>query len=253
MHEEWVSQRMGLSDRLCCKLGTGGFRAFSKVVPSSESQHVVSASYRTLGPACALPNAPCPQLAHRPLPPRLPIPRAVRTAGRVTVNGAKFSKHAKRRVGFVLQVIWVSWVLGGQYVGSGLRTGPNAWVVARRRAVSAERSQAREGGGSPGLCLQYPACMRCATLHPCCLLSLPPSCRPPPHPPCTLLQDDLLYETLTVTETLNYAAALRLPRGMTAAQRRERVEDVISALGLGKCKDTIIGGCWRRVGLVGRG
>ncbi|KAI8473752.1 MAG: hypothetical protein J3K34DRAFT_497894 [Monoraphidium minutum] len=88
-------------------------------------------------------------------------PRAVRTAGRVTVNGARFTKQAKRRVGFVLQ-------------------------------------------------------------------------------------DDLLYETLTVTETLGYAAALRLPRGMTAAERRGRVDDVITALGLGKCRNTIIGGYFRR-------
>jgi hypothetical protein len=65
-------------------------------------------------------------------------------------------------------------------------------------------------------------------------------------------QDDLLYETLTVEETLNYAAALRLPRGTTAAQRRARVDDVITALGLGKCRGTIIGGCLLPAGgLVG--
>jgi len=61
-----------------------------------------------------------------------------------------------------------------------------------------------------------------------------------------VLQDDLLYETLTVSETLNYAAALRLPRGMSAAARKARVEAVISALGINKCKDTIIGGFFRR-------
>jgi ABC-type multidrug transport system ATPase subunit len=83
-------------------------------------------------------------------------PRAVRTTGKVTVNGEHFSKAQKRRVGFVLQ-------------------------------------------------------------------------------------DDLLYETLTVWETLSFAAALRLPRHMTAAQRTERVEAVITELGLNKCRDTIIG------------
>jgi ABC-type multidrug transport system ATPase subunit len=92
-------------------------------------------------------------------------PRAVRTTGRVTVNGAHFTKAQKRRVGFVLQ-------------------------------------------------------------------------------------DDLLYETLTVSETLNYAAALRLPRGMTAAARKARVEAVISALGINKCKDTIIGKQAMRVWMV---
>ncbi|WIA20339.1 hypothetical protein OEZ85_006170 [Tetradesmus obliquus] len=88
-------------------------------------------------------------------------PKAVTTSGKVTSNGSRFTKAAKRRVGFVLQ-------------------------------------------------------------------------------------DDLLYESLTVWETLGYAAALRLPRGMSAAQRAERVEAVLLALGLSKCRHTIIGGFFRR-------
>jgi ABC-type multidrug transport system ATPase subunit len=54
-------------------------------------------------------------------------------------------------------------------------------------------------------------------------------------------QDDLLYETLTVHETLYYAAMLRLPATMTAAQKEERVLNVIHTLGLDKCRDTIVG------------
>ncbi len=50
-----------------------------------------------------------------------------------------------------------------------------------------------------------------------------------------------MYESLTVFETLFYAAQLRLPRHMTLAQKRERVNTVITALGLDSCKDTIIG------------
>jgi ABC-type multidrug transport system ATPase subunit len=92
-------------------------------------------------------------------------PRAVRTQGRVTVNGERFTKQAKRRVGFVLQ-------------------------------------------------------------------------------------DDMLFETLTVQETLAFAAELRLPRSTTAAQRAARVEGVIAALGLSKCRGTIIGG-WERRGISG--
>ncbi|CAG9466391.1 unnamed protein product [Pedinophyceae sp. YPF-701] len=61
-----------------------------------------------------------------------------------------------------------------------------------------------------------------------------------------VLQDDLLFEALTVYETLWYAAALRLPRSMTAEDRRARVEVVIQALGLGKCAHTIIGSAARR-------
>ena len=56
------------------------------------------------------------------------------------------------------------------------------------------------------------------------------------------LQDDLLYETLTVWEVLYYAAMLRLPRTMTTEQKKERVRTVIRALGIERCKDTIIGG-----------
>jgi len=92
-------------------------------------------------------------------------PRAVRTQGRVTVNGGLFTKAAKRRVGFVLQ-------------------------------------------------------------------------------------DDMLFETLTVHETLAFAAELRLPRSTTPAQRAARVEGVVAALGLAKCRDTIVGG-WERRGISG--
>ena len=55
------------------------------------------------------------------------------------------------------------------------------------------------------------------------------------------MQDDLLHESLTVTEVLYYAAMLRLPRAMTKQQKVDRVETVIKALGLMKCKDTIVG------------
>lgn len=58
---------------------------------------------------------------------------------------------------------------------------------------------------------------------------------------CCWLQDDLLYESLTVWETLWFAAQLRLPRTMSKAAKRERVDAVITALGLSRCRDTIIG------------
>lgn len=61
-----------------------------------------------------------------------------------------------------------------------------------------------------------------------------------------VLQDDLLYEALTVYETLHFAATLRLPPHMTRGERADRVENVIAALGLGQCRDTIIGGFLRR-------
>lgn len=42
-------------------------------------------------------------------------------------------------------------------------------------------------------------------------------------------------------ETLYFAAMLRLPREMTTEQKKQRVAKVIAALGLNRCKDTIIG------------
>ena len=56
-----------------------------------------------------------------------------------------------------------------------------------------------------------------------------------------LMQDDLLYESLTVYETLSYAAMLRLPQHMDHTAKTDRVDTVITALGLVSCKDTIIG------------
>jgi hypothetical protein len=44
-----------------------------------------------------------------------------------------------------------------------------------------------------------------------------------------------------VHETLSYAALLRLPRELSRAQKLERVEQVIDALGVRKSKNTIIG------------
>ncbi|EIE25035.1 P-loop containing nucleoside triphosphate hydrolase protein [Coccomyxa subellipsoidea C-169] len=61
-----------------------------------------------------------------------------------------------------------------------------------------------------------------------------------------VMQDDLLYESLTVWEVLYYAAMLRLPRTMSHEAKKERVATVIRALGIWTCRDTIIGGFFRK-------
>ncbi|KAK9821260.1 hypothetical protein WJX74_004512 [Apatococcus lobatus] len=61
-----------------------------------------------------------------------------------------------------------------------------------------------------------------------------------------VLQDDLLYESLTVWETLYYAAMLRMPREMSTAEKKSRVETVIKALGIESTRNTIIGGFFRK-------
>lgn len=56
-----------------------------------------------------------------------------------------------------------------------------------------------------------------------------------------VMQQDVLIPTLTVRETLHYAAELRLPPPTTAEDRKKIVEDVILELGLKECADTRIG------------
>ena len=56
-----------------------------------------------------------------------------------------------------------------------------------------------------------------------------------------LIQQDVLIPTLTVHETLTYAAELRLPPPTTALERRQIVQDVIMELGLKDCANTKIG------------
>ncbi|OJD12223.1 hypothetical protein AJ78_07148 [Emergomyces pasteurianus Ep9510] len=56
-----------------------------------------------------------------------------------------------------------------------------------------------------------------------------------------VMQQDVLIPTLTVRETLQYSADLRLPPPTTQAERRNVVEQVILELGLKECADTRIG------------
>ena len=56
-----------------------------------------------------------------------------------------------------------------------------------------------------------------------------------------VMQQDVLLPSLTVRETLRYAAELRLPPPTTTEERRQIVEDVILELGLKECENTRIG------------
>lgn len=56
-----------------------------------------------------------------------------------------------------------------------------------------------------------------------------------------VMQQDVLLPTLSVRETLTYAAELRLPPPTTRAERSQVVEDVILELGLKECANTRIG------------
>ena len=53
--------------------------------------------------------------------------------------------------------------------------------------------------------------------------------------------DNSLLPTLTVRETLYYAAALRLPSALSLGKKHRRADTVLLELGLKKCADTLVG------------
>ncbi|KAG0658490.1 hypothetical protein C6P46_005733 [Rhodotorula mucilaginosa] len=59
-------------------------------------------------------------------------------------------------------------------------------------------------------------------------------------------QDDFLLPFLTVRETLNFAAALRLPKTVPAATRNAIVEQTMFELGLADAADVVVGGPFRK-------
>ncbi|EFN55091.1 hypothetical protein CHLNCDRAFT_134989 [Chlorella variabilis] len=61
-----------------------------------------------------------------------------------------------------------------------------------------------------------------------------------------VLQDDVLFPTLTVRETFEFAANIRLPAAITKQTRTQLVDDIISELALGKAAGTYIGSAFMR-------
>ena len=59
-------------------------------------------------------------------------------------------------------------------------------------------------------------------------------------------EDDALIPTLTVRETLNFAAQLRLPRWMSNKEKTARAESVLRDLNLRDCAETVIGDIGRK-------
>lgn len=67
---------------------------------------------------------------------------------------------------------------------------------------------------------------------------------------CYVLQNDVFFPNLTLRQTLNYAAMLRLPKSLSHESKMRQVDQVIDALDLKSCENTIIGDYIRR-GLSG--
>ncbi|EAW09537.1 putative ABC efflux transporter [Aspergillus clavatus NRRL 1] len=53
--------------------------------------------------------------------------------------------------------------------------------------------------------------------------------------------DDALMPSLTVRESLRFAAGLRLPQWMTREQKNQRAEEILLKMGLKECADNLIG------------
>lgn len=66
-----------------------------------------------------------------------------------------------------------------------------------------------------------------------------------------LIQLVSFRRSLTVRETLTYAAELRLPSSVNASERQRLVEEIILELGLKECANTVVGDGYRRRGCSG--
>lgn len=54
-------------------------------------------------------------------------------------------------------------------------------------------------------------------------------------------KDDLFVPTLSVRETVLFAARMRLPALMNDAEREQRTDDALDAMGLTHVRDTLVG------------
>jgi ABC-type multidrug transport system ATPase subunit len=62
------------------------------------------------------------------------------------------------------------------------------------------------------------------------------------HAPALCLQEDNFVATMTSMETLNFYASITLPNDWSKAERKQRVVDVLSAMGLKHRQKTMVGG-----------
>lgn len=60
------------------------------------------------------------------------------------------------------------------------------------------------------------------------------------------MQEDVLMETLTPREILSFSATLRLPKSMSAEDKKQAVDRTLSKLRIEKCADTKVGGIFIR-------
>ena len=132
--------------------------------------------------------------------------------------------------------------VGGLLEGDILVNGLPRGNGFRQISESAGEGEGRGEGVGRGGCAEGHG-WRWLPASPCPRLTPPPH-RPHPalSPAAYVLQDDVLFANLTVRETFEFAARMRLPADVAPATKAALVDDIITELGLAKAANTFIGG-----------
>jgi hypothetical protein len=141
-----------------------------------------------------------------------------RITGQVLVNGVPRGADFTRKTAYVPQV-------------GPDQAGPGWWRGAGQMLHNSRGSRALP-------CVSL--VLRSSTPGAACV-GVAPLDRPRPGAPPPRQADNFL-PTLSVRETALFYATMQLPGSWSAAQRRERIAQVLAAMGLAHTEDTLVGG-----------
>lgn len=206
-----------------------------------------------LAPPCPAPRRQSPPITdwHAPAPPSPPVhadghhqrPQERRPPQR---RGARQRRAARRALPAQDRVRAAG--AGRESSGSGTSralchvrcTLHAAWCSVRGRCAAGCACRCAPGAAAPPV------------PRPGTRLAPPTRPGPHPYPPLPPRQHDNFLPAMTARETMHFYATLQLPKSWGAAPRRERVAQVLAAMGLAHAQDTLVGGgraAWGRGGV----